>query len=181
MARLENLDFDTMSPDQKKAAEGIMGSRGHIVGPFIPWLRNPELADRGQKLGAYCRFETSLPPRLSELAILMIAREWTAQVEWFAHKPIALKAGTDPDLIDAIEGHRAPAFKNKDEEVVYKFATELLQNKAISDATYVLAIEEFGEATVIDLVAVLGYYNLVAMTLKTFEILPADGSTPLAE
>ena len=179
MARLEKLDYDAMTPEQKQVSDDITASRGRIVGPFIPWLRSPVLADRSQKLGAYCRYESSLPPRLSELAILVVAREWTAQVEWFAHKPIALEAGTDLKIIDAIEARKRPEFKNRDEEAVYNFSTELLQNKEVSDVTYSLALEEFGEATVIDLVAILGYYNNVAMALKSFEILPPDGSTPL--
>ncbi|MBT3988891.1 MAG: carboxymuconolactone decarboxylase family protein [Rhodospirillaceae bacterium] len=181
MSRIETLDYDTMSPEQKKIADDIIASRGKVVGPFIPWLRNADLADRSQKLGAYCRYETSLPPRLSELAILILAREWTVQIEWNAHKPIALEAGTDPDLIDAIAQRETPSFKNKDEEVIYKFSTELLQNKKVSDETYSAAVEELSEPTVVDLVAILGYYSNVAMVLNTFEMLPADGVNPLAD
>lgn len=181
MSRIDNLDYDTLSPEQKKIADDIIASRGAVVGPFIPWLRSPDLADRSQKLGAYCRYETSLPPRLSELAILILAREWTVQIEWNAHKPLALEAGTDPDLIDAIANRTAPVFKNRDEELVYKFSTELLQTKNVSEETYRAAIEEFGETTVVDLVAILGYYSNVAMVLKSFAMLPADGSLPLSE
>jgi 4-carboxymuconolactone decarboxylase len=181
MSRIETLDYDTMSPEQKLIADEIIASRGKVVGPFIPWLRNADLADRSQKLGAYCRYETSLPPRLSELAILILARDWTIQMEWNAHKPIALEAGTDPDLIDAIAERKTPIFKNHDEEVIYNFSTELLQNKKVSKETYAATLEEFGEATLVDLVAILGYYSNVAMVLNTFEMLPANGAKPLAD
>lgn len=181
MSRIENLDYDALSPEQKKIADDIIESRGKIAGPFIPWLRSPELADRSQRLGAYCRYETSLPARLSELAILILAREWMVHIEWNAHKPLALEAGTDPDLIDAIAERRRPTFKNKDEELIYNFSTELLKTKSVSSVTYDAAINEFGETGVVDLVAVLGYYSNVAMVINTFEMLPADGSLPLTE
>ncbi|MGY9000890.1 MAG: carboxymuconolactone decarboxylase family protein [Rhodospirillales bacterium] len=181
MSRIEDLDYVTMSPEQKKIADEIIASRGKVAGPFIPWLRSADLADRSQKLGAYCRYETSLPPRLSELAILILARDWTIQMEWHAHKPIALEAGTDPDVIDAIAERKTPKFKNKDEEVIYNFSTELLKNKKVSANIYAATIAELGEAALVDLIAILGYYSSVAMVLNTFEILPSDGIKPLSE
>ncbi len=181
MARLKSLALEEMTGDQKRAHDEILkGPRTRIGGPMNAWFRNPELAGLSQRLGAFCRFNTSLPARLSELAILIVSREWTAEVEWWVHQPIAVKAGIDAAVTEAIAKRQRPQFDNRDEEVLYDFASELMQNKSISDETYAAALAEFGEVTVVELVAVLGYYTSVAMVLNAFGELPADGSRPLS-
>jgi 4-carboxymuconolactone decarboxylase len=176
MVRIKPLDYGKMSSEQKEVADDIIASRGKIVGPFIPWLRSAKLADRTQKLGAYCRYESSLASRLSELAILIVARDWTIQLEWNAHKPIALKAGIEISIINAIANRTVPIFKNNEEEVVYNFSKEILEVKNISDGTYLNAVNILGELGVVDLLAILGYYCSVGMVLNTFKILPEDGA-----
>ena len=181
MARLKTLVYDEMTDPQKRAHDEILsGPRTRIGGPMNAWFRNPELAGLSQKLGAFCRFQTSLPARLSELAILIVSREWTAEVEWWVHQPIAVEAGIDEAVTEAIRKGERPKFENREEEVLYDFASELMGKKSVSEDTYAAALAEFGEVTVVELVAVLGYYTSVAMVLLAFDELPADGSRLLS-
>jgi len=181
MARLKSLTYEEMTDEQKRAHDEILsGPRTRIGGPMNAWFRNPELAGLAQRLGAFCRFQTSLPPKLSELAILIVSRDWTAEVEWSVHQPIAVEAGIDEAITEAIRKRQRPEFENRDEEVLYNFASELMANKSVSDDVYAATLAEFGEATVVELVAVLGYYTSVAMVLNAFGELPADGSLPLS-
>ena len=175
MARLEPLKSDEMSEDQKIIADEIIESRGKISGPFIPWLRNAELADSNKKLGAFCRFNTSLSPRLSEFIILIVARKWNIYHEWQVHSPLAIEAGVSPDVIEALRVEADPVFMNKDEEIIYQFCCELLENKCVSDKLYDISLREFGSPTLVDIVAIVGYYCNVAMTLNAFEIFPENG------
>ncbi len=175
MARLEPLKPEEMSEDQKIIADEIIASRGKIAGPFIPWLRNAELADSNRKLGSFCRFNTSLSPRLSEFIILIVARKWNIYLEWQVHKSIAIEAGMSSDIIEALRVGVDPLFINKDEEIIYKFCYELLENKCVSDKVYGLALREFGSSMIVDIVAIVGYYCNVAMTLNAFEISPENG------
>jgi len=178
MSRLSDLDVDQMSPAQRRVHDEIAaGPRGGVAGPLTVWLHSPDLADRAQKLGEFARFNSSLPPRLSELAILVTARHWRAQYEWFAHEPFALKAGLGPEVITAIRERRRPIFSARDEEAVYDLATSLHENHAVGEDTYRTAVERLGETMVVDLVGLLGYYVLVAMTLNTFEVAVPDGAT----
>jgi len=179
MSRLPDLDVDRMGPAQRRVHDEIAaGPRGGVAGPLAVWLHSPDLADRAQKLGEFARFNSSLPPRLSELAILVTARHWRAQYEWFAHEPFALKAGLGPEVIAAIRERRRPIFFARDEEAVYDLAISLHENHAVGADTYRAAVERLGETMVVDLVGVLGYYVLVAMTLNTFEVAVPDGATP---
>ena len=181
MARLKTLNYEEMPQAQKVAHDEILsGPRTRIGGPMNAWFRNPELAGLAQRLGAFCRFNTSLPLRLSELAILIVSRDWTAEVEWWAHQPIAVEAGIDEAVTESIRKGERPRFKNQDEEVLYDFASELLVNRSVSDEAYAAAFTEFGERTVVELVALLGYYTSVAMILNAFEETPPDGSRPLS-
>jgi 4-carboxymuconolactone decarboxylase len=165
-----------MSPEEKRAyEEAAAGLRGHAPAPMTAWLKNPELARRAQRLGEFIRFEMSLPSRLRELAILVVARHWSAHHEWRVHKKIALEAGVSPDVAADIAARRRPSFKNKADRVVYEIATEMLETRSISDDLYKEAISELGEQQVVELVGVLGYYSFVSMTLVAFEIgLPED-------
>ena len=160
-----------MDSDQRRVHdETVAGRRGRMPAPLLAWLRSPEMASRAQKLGEFVRYETSLPPRLSELAILLTARFWTSQYEWALHKAEALKAGLDPAAIDAIAHRELPQFQNHDEEVVQDFVVSLHRTHAVPDDVYREAVAALGERGVVELVGLLGYYTLIAMTVNTFDI-----------
>ena len=179
MSRLDTPALDTLTPEQRTVHEQIAsGPRGGVYGPLGVWLHRPELASRAQSLGRYCRYDSSLAPRLSELAILVTARHWSAEFEWLHHKQPALDAGLDPAIVEAIRQGHTPEFNNDDEQVVYDFSVELQKNRAVSDATYNQAVKLLGQESVVDLVGVLGYYALISMTINAFEI-DAPGSNDL--
>jgi 4-carboxymuconolactone decarboxylase len=159
------------TPEQKAVLDEILsGPRGSLNGPFPGWIHSPELAQHAQRLGAFCRYRTGLPLRLSELAILVTAARWRAQAEWHIHYPIALEAGVAEEDAEAIrQGHR-PTFADTDDALIHDFASELYDTKRVSDATYANALERFGHQVVINLVGLLGYYALVAMTLNVFDM-----------
>lgn len=166
-ARFRPLAEGEMSDAQKKVYREIAGGpRGGVRGPFNALLRSPELADRAQKLGEYLRFRSSLPPPLNELAILVTARYWNAQFEWYAHAKLAAKAGLGLNLIEEIENKKRPVKMSGDEAAVYDFCTELHEKKEVSDAAFQAVLERFGERGVADLIGVSGYYTLVSMVLN---------------
>ena len=153
-----------------------------MSGPFNAWLRNPVLADRLQKVGEYVRFNTSLDKRINEMAILMTAQAWGAQYEWYAHAPLALKAGLDPKVLAAIGAGRKPENMKDDEAIVWEFTTQLRRDHSVDDAIYARAQEKFGEAGIIDLVAVNGYYDVVSMTLNVARVkAPAEAEMPFKQ
>ncbi len=170
-----------MTPAQRDVAEAIAsGPRGGLGGPFQTWLRSPDLADRLQKVGEYLRFSSSVPRRLNELAILITARAWDAQYEWYAHHRMAMAAGLNPAVAAELAEGRRPSSLQADEAVVYDFCTELRANRNVSDATLKAAIELLGEQGVVDLIAVSGYYDIVSMTLNVAEVPLPDGlASPL--
>jgi 4-carboxymuconolactone decarboxylase len=170
-----------MTSAQRDVAERIAaGPRGGLGGPFQAWLRSPELADRLQKVGEYLRFSSTVPRRLNELAILITARAWDAQYEWYAHHRLALIAGLDPAVADDIAEGRRPRSMQPDEAVVYNFCTELRATRTVGDAALAAALELLGEAGVVDLIAVCGYYDIVSMTLNVAEVgLPEGVAAPL--
>lgn len=182
MRRFEQLDPAAMSGEQRKAYDEIVaGPRGGARGPFNALLRSPALAAHAQKLGAYVRFESSLPARLNELAILITARYWSAQYEWYAHHKLALQAGLDAQLAAEIAQGRRPANMKPDEAAVYDFCTELQHDKQVSDASFAAALGLFGERGVIDLIGACGYYSLVSMVLNVERHpLPEGVAPPLA-
>ena len=174
--RLPPLDPERMTPRQREVAEAIAGGpRGGLRGPFQAWLRSPEVADRFQRVGEYVRFQSSIPPALNELAILVTAREWTAQFEWHAHHALAMKAGLPPAIAEAIARGERPEGMDADQSAVYEFAAELHRDRSVSDATYAAVAERFGERGVVDLVAACGYYVAVAMTLNVARVPLPDG------
>lgn len=177
--RLPPLAPERMTPRQREVAEAIAGGpRGGLRGPFQAWLRSPEVADRFQRVGEYVRFNSSIPAALNELAILVTAREWTAQFEWHAHHALAMKAGLPPAIADAIARGERPGSMDADQRVVYEFATELHRERSVSDATYAAVVERFGERGLVDLVAACGYYVAVAMTLNVARVPLPDGLPP---
>src|SRR5579863_3918244 len=150
--RFPPLSMDEMTPAQREAAEGIRsGPRVGLRGPFQAWLRAPRFADLMQRVGAHLRFETSVPARLNELAILITARAWDAQFEWWAHERLAREAGLDPRIGEAIAEGRRPEPMRADEAVVYDFCTELRATRKVSDATLARALGLLSEQGVIEL------------------------------
>lgn len=177
--RLPDFQPATASDEQKAVLHDILsGPRGNLNGPFLGWIHSPELAQHAQRLGAFCRYKTGLPLRLSELAILVTAAHWRSQAEWHIHYPIALDAGVPAHVADALREGRAPAFDNDDDALIHGFATELHESKRVSDETYGRAVGRFGHVVVVNLVGLLGYYSLVAMTLNAFGM-RAQGQTEL--
>ncbi len=180
--RLPPLAPERMTPRQREVAEAIAGGpRGGLRGPFQAWLRSPEVADRFQRVGEHVRFNSSIPPALNELAILVTAREWTAQFEWHAHHALAMKAGLPPAIAEAIARGERPEGLDADQRAVYDFAVELHRERSVSNAAYAAVVERFGEQGLVDLVAACGYYVAVAMTLNVARVpLPEGVAPPLA-
>lgn len=179
MNRLPPIDPNNLSDAQRPVYDRIAnGPRKGVRGPLAIWLHRPELAECAQALGRYCRYDTCLEPRLSELAILMMGRHWLAEYEWAAHKPFALEAGLAPDIIDAIRDDQQPAFENADEALVYRFIRELHAHREISSSLYTEFTELLGTDAAVDLVGIAGYYTLISMTIKVFEVPPPAGATP---
>lgn len=175
MSRLSELATDSLTDEQLAIYNDIVRTRGgSIDGPFAPWLRSPGMAEPAQKLGAFCRYHTRLPARLSELAILITAAHWRANVEWHIHAPIARREGLSDVVIDALQDGRQPSFQREDEKILYELTTQLYAIRRVSDECYRKAVAEFGEAGVVELVGILGYYALVAMTLNLFEVDQVD-------
>jgi 4-carboxymuconolactone decarboxylase len=181
--RMADIPLDRMSPAQRSVADAILsGPRKSMGGPFNAWLRSPALADRLQKVGEYVRFDSSLDRRINEMAILMTAQYWGSQYEWHAHAPLAIKAGLDPALVAAIGAGQKPEHMKDDEAIVFEFTTELRRDHGVDDAIYAKALEKFGEAGIIDLVAVNGYYDVVSMTLNVAHVTPpADAHIPFKQ
>lgn len=165
------VDPMRLDTEQQRVRDAIIaGPRGRMEAPLAIWLHSPILADRAQSLGAFCRYATSLAPRLSELAILITAAYWNAAYEWSVHAPIGLHAGLSQAVLDAVRDHRQPHFTCEDEAVVFDFSSELLQRHHVSQATYDRAVATLGLAATVELVGVLGYYGLISMTICAFEI-----------
>jgi 4-carboxymuconolactone decarboxylase len=181
--RMAEIPLDKMTPAQRVVAEAIMsGPRQRMSGPFNAWLRSPELADRLQKVGEYVRFNTSLDKRLNEMAIIMTAQYWGVQYEWYAHAPLAIKAGLDPEIVVALGAGNKPEKMRDDEAIVWEFTTQLRRDHEVNDAIYAKAVEKFGENGVMDLVAVNGYYDVVSMTLNVAHVSPpADAQLPFKQ
>ncbi len=174
--RMAEIPLDKMSSAQRAVADAIMsGPRGALRGPFNAWLRSPVLADRLQKVGEYVRFNTSLDKRVNEMAILMTAQAWASQYEWYAHAPLAIKAGLDPSIVAAIGAGRKPEKMKDDEAIVWEFTTQLRRDHGVDDAIYARALEKFGEQGIMDLIAVNGYYDVVSMTLNVARVAPPAG------
>jgi 4-carboxymuconolactone decarboxylase len=179
-ARFPDIVPEAMTPAQAKVAAEIAGGpRGGLRGPFPALLQSPELADRVQKLGEFLRFQSSIPPALNELAILITARAWTAQYEWYAHHRLAMAAGLAPAIAAAIAAGHRPEGMSAAETAVYDFCTEMQLHRVVSDASFAAARDQFGLQGVADLIGVSGYYSLVAMVLNISEVPLPEGATPL--
>ncbi|KRC72980.1 carboxymuconolactone decarboxylase [Achromobacter sp. Root83] len=181
MSRIPLPTPDSMTDDQKRVYEKIVsGPRGRLVGPLRAALHSPELAERWQALGALLRFGTSLPPRVSELAIVVTARRWNSQIEWHIHAQAARAAGIPDAVLDAIQARATPVFDNRDDEVVYEFSRQLQETGQVAPGLYAQAVERWAALGVVELTAVIGYYTMVSMTLNAHEIpMPDDAPAPL--
>jgi 4-carboxymuconolactone decarboxylase len=179
MARVTLPSPDTMSAEQRRVYDKIVsGPRGRIQGPLRAVLHNAELADRWQALGALLRYDTSLTRRQSELAILVTGRACRSPFEWYAHRLEAEKLGIEPAIIEAILAETEPTGLSADDAAVVRFAEELNRTRSVSDVTYADALARFGERTVVELTALVGYYTMVAMTLNAHEIPLPEGVAP---
>ncbi len=181
MSRLEMPSAAEMSAEQTAVCEeAIAGRRGKVPAPMIAWLRNPELARRGQSLGELLRFATTLEPDLTELAILVCGRHWTSHHEWAAHKAMGLKTGLDPQVIAAIAARETPVLPTPRGQAVYDIASTLLSTGRVPAPLYATGTTQLGERGMVELVGILGYYCLVSLTLNTFELgLPGSISPEL--
>jgi 4-carboxymuconolactone decarboxylase len=173
--RLKLLSPDEMNPEQKQTYdEAIAGKRGAAPAPMMAWLNSPDMARHATRLGEMLRFNTEFPPRLSEIAILVTARHWTAHYEWWAHKRLALKGGLDEKIIDAIRDRRTPVFDDPKGQMIYNVAKSLHEGHGLAKSLYDDAIRTLGERGLVEIIGLCGYYTMVSMTLNTFEFeLPA--------
>jgi 4-carboxymuconolactone decarboxylase len=195
MGRLSTILTTNFSEAQQELFESITGGKrsegrppdawlngeGGMAGPFNALLYSPLFGQAVQRLGEVVRFENSMPPELRELAILLVAAKWQAQYEWWAHEKIARREGLAEPIIAAIKAGRLPDFTRPDEAVVYHFAQELLNQQQVSEPRYGAAVELLGEAGLVELVILLGYYTLVSMSLNVFQVpLPEGEPLPFA-
>jgi 4-carboxymuconolactone decarboxylase len=179
--RLPPLAEDQMTPEQRAAAAEISsGPRGGVIGPFAPLLRSPELMTRLQKVGEYLRFESPLERRLFEMTILWVARWWDQQFEWTFHHPLALEAGLDPAIADAIAEGRRPTDMDPAAAAAWDLLDELHRTRGVSDETYARAVAELGEICVVEIVATAGYYTTLAVVMNTART-PAPGGPLLPD
>ena len=165
--RFKPLKYDEMTPAQKTMMDHLVsGERRGAGGPFNVLLRSPEMGDLVQQFGASMRFHSSLPRKLNEMAIIITARQWMAQYEWNAHRTAAAQAGLNEAIIKFIASGKRPESMDSDETAVYNFGTELLNTHQVSDAVFKTAKDKFGERGVVDLISLMGYYQLVSMLLN---------------
>ena len=191
--RCKQIPVENLSPDQRTLYDAIKaGPRsavrnsaaakpGPLGGPFNVFLRSPDIGNIIQSLGAAIRFRSSIPSKLNELAIIITARHWSSHYEWQAHHRLALEAGLDPAVGEAIAQGRRPEKMSEEEAIIYDFSTELHRVHGVSDATYKRALERFGERGVMDLIAVNGYYGLVSMVLNVDRTPLPEGAKPLPQ
>ena len=177
--RLPPIPSDRLTDAQKKAMQEFTAARkAEVSGPFWPLLRSPEVMNRARAMGDYLRFTSVLPPRLSEFAIIITARQWTQNYEWDAHAPLAQQGGLKPSIVAAVADGRRPEGMADDEDTLYTFCDELHRLQSISDATYARAVKTFGEQGVIDILGISGYYTMLAMVLNTARTPVPAGHTP---
>jgi 4-carboxymuconolactone decarboxylase len=179
--RFQTKTMDQLTPEQKEAAAGVLKqSSAGLGGPYAMLITSPELLKRYLLMTEYLRQKTSLPHRLNEMAILMEARIWDAQYEWWAHEPLARKAGVPDAIIAAIKDGKRPAAMQPDEAIVYDVVTELLNTKKLSDATFAKAKQILGEQQVVDLAAVTGFYVMVSAVVAAGRVgIPNGGADPM--
>lgn len=180
MARLPEIPVAQLSAAQRLIYDQIAGARGGAVaGPFAIWLRVPQIADRANQLGNAIRLQGTLEKRLFELIVLITARYWSSQYEWFAHEEAALKAGLSSDIVQALRARRAPDFARDDERLIFETITELYETRTLSQRTYDRALGQFGVELLIEAVTAAGFYAMAAMVINAFDAAVPGGRRPL--
>jgi len=180
--RLPEFDETQFDARQQTIYDEILASRGHLGGPFKIWLHSPELADRAQRLGEFLRYHTSLEPRLSELAILVVGRHYHCQVEWTLHERFAREAGLDDAIIDALRQNTTPTDLSSEEAAIYAYAKEILGQGSVSDETFAQTQATLGDQALVELTSLVGHYVHVSMTLNAFQVpLPPDVEPTLTD
>lgn len=182
MGRQIKKTYEDLSDEQRKLFDQIVESRkivpkGQIGGPFDAWLLNAEMGTRIVGLGGLFRFKTSVDRRYVELTILVTGQFWQAQFEWYAHEPMAVKAGVPQTVIDAIKVGDTPTFEHEPDKIAYELCSELQQSHQVSDSTYQAGVTQFSEQGVAELINLAGYYTMVCMTLNTFQVSLPEGAT----
>ena len=176
--RMREPAREELNDAQRKVFDAIVaGPRGSVPGPLVAWLPRPEFMDRAQRLGEYTRYQTSLSRQISELVVLIVARFWGAEFEWWAHKPMAIEAGLPPEVVEQIRLGQVPVFNDSDLTTVYEFTIRLLENREIDNSLFNRIKDSVGEGGVVDLVGILGHYSLVSFTIKTFRVPLPEGAS----
>ena len=179
MSRYREISGAEMDPAQKRVHDQIVaGKRGRFGGPFQLLIRAPGVCEHAAPLGEYLRWGTSLPDRLSELAIITTARFWRAQYEWFAHAPLAEQAGVPAAAIEAIRTDGTPLFVAEDEKLVYRVCNEIFRTQRLSDESFKEAVAAFGERGLVEIISIIGYYTLIGNTLNVFQVPLPEGEKP---
>jgi len=182
MSRYKELRYDELDDRQRRVWDDVVAGPRHAVPPPAHvWLNSPALADHAHQLGAHVRFGTDFSPRLTEIAILVTARYWTAQFEWSAHVRLARQAGVAQEAIDAIAARREPVFSDPDEQLVYDFCNTFYRNHGVDDVLFEKAKQRFGERGLVDLTGLIGYYSFVSVTLTVFQVPVPPGAASLPE
>ena len=183
MSRIPELTPASMTAAQKEVVDLITsGPHQRVVGPYPAWLQSPELAKRARSLSEYLRFQSAPSKRHAEIAILITGRYWKAEYEFYAHAQLARKAGVEEHIIQALAAGKRPAFASADDAAVYDLCTEMLSTRRVSEATYKRALDTLGMQTLVDLIAIMGYYCMVSITLNAFEApLPPGESSPFPD
>jgi 4-carboxymuconolactone decarboxylase len=179
MSRLPPLDEAAMTPEQKRVHALIAGNRKTVRGPFPMWLRNPMLAGHANQFGIALRDHSVIGRRIFELLVITVCRAWSVQYAWSSHAPQAELAGISPDIVAAIRDNREPSFARDDERVAHEVAREIMSTTALSPATYDKAIRQFGEQGTVELISTVGYYAMVGIFLKSFDVPTPTGDRPL--
>jgi 4-carboxymuconolactone decarboxylase len=177
--RLKLLSPGEMNESQRQTYdESIAGKRGKPPAPMMAWLNSPDMARHATRLGEVLRYDTIFPAKLSEIAILVTARHWTAHYEWYAHKRLALAGGMEPKIIDAIRDRRTPEFDDPKGKMIYDVAKSLHEGHGVEKGLYDEAVKLLGERGVVEVIGLCGYYTMVSMTLNTFAFELPEGEVP---
>ena len=178
MARFEPVNFDRLTPEDKKLYEAVKGGRPKLVGPFSALMHNQPLAEAVNRVVDAIRRDGKLEKRLYELIVLIVARHASAAYAWAVHDPLARKAGLSGDVVEAIQARRTPTFAKADEKIIYDAVTELLNTNKVSDGAYQALIKQFGLQEAIEVVTCVGLYCMIGGVINTFEVPTANGEKP---
>lgn len=176
--RFQEPDPATMDAETRRVYDMVLGKRGRLPGPFRIWLANPEFSEIAETFGRRVRFDSGLSRRIVELATIIACRNAKAQYAWHSHRNAAREVGIPEDVIVAIRDGKTPKIEDETEAAVYAFCHEVLENKSVSDATFGRIDRLIGRPALIDLMGLIGFYGVVAITLNAFDIPPAGGAEP---